>query len=164
LIKIDEKLSSIKLIDQYVFNPPGARIDKLQLSFSKDGRFLIVFSKVNKSIKVFECNSIEKILKDVREDNHIIKYQEANKKLDFEDIFIDDKSKFMIVNYSKMLVVYNIEDICNLKDNYRPSTYVIPEKFEQILDYVFTTIDDKQYVCFVACKVRGMKKIQFIDL
>jgi hydrogenase maturation factor len=62
LIKMEDNLSVIKLVDQVVLIHSGIKIDKIDMNFSKDGRFLTIFSKLHKFIKVYESRDIEQLI------------------------------------------------------------------------------------------------------
>ena len=53
LIKTQPDLNSIKLIDQFVFKEVP-RVDKLDIDFSIDGKFLTIYSKENRFLRVVE--------------------------------------------------------------------------------------------------------------
>lgn len=71
LIKTDEDLNSMTVLNSYVFDEE-VRVDKVKAEFSIDGKYLVLYSNVNKFIKVYEINRIQDIISDIENKNFIL--------------------------------------------------------------------------------------------
>ena len=66
VIQTQKDLNSIKMIDDFTF-AEVPRIDHIDIKFSRDGKFFVLFSKENGFFRVYPCENIEKILDPIRE-------------------------------------------------------------------------------------------------
>jgi hypothetical protein len=64
------------MVDDFTF-ADVPRIDHLDIKFSIDGKFFVLFSKMNGFFRIYSCDNIEKILDPVREGKAL--YQVENK-------------------------------------------------------------------------------------
>ena len=71
LIKTDEDLNSMTVLSSYVYDEV-VRVDKVKAEFSIDGKYLVLYSNVNKFIKVYEINRIQDIISDIENQNFLV--------------------------------------------------------------------------------------------
>lgn len=80
LVRTNEKLTVLKKCDTYFFDEQdihGEKLRNINISFSPNGRFLIVSSTVREHLFIYEIhdNDISRIIDDIRNNNHVAKIE-----------------------------------------------------------------------------------------
>jgi len=96
------------MVDDFTFSDLP-RIDHLDIKFSIDGKFFVIFSKENCFFRIYPCENIEKILDSVREGKPLFALED---KSDIHDISFGNNTKYIIVKYQLKVEIYHIEKAC----------------------------------------------------
>lgn len=132
------------------------RIDRLKISFSNDGKLFVLYSKESNFIKVFKLPSIDNLLSVIEENNPLVEERYGDESKDHvEKVAFGERSKYMVVQYTQKINIYNIYKMMAQGDDYAPKEFVIPtDQYEKICDYFFKpNVENEKYTCYIACKV-----------
>ena len=99
----------------------------------------MLYSKECNFIKVFKLNHIDNLLDVIRENKPLVEERYGDDTNDeVEQVAFGEHSKYMIVQYTKKIVIYNIIKMMSQGADYTPKEFVIPmEQYEKICDYFF---------------------------
>ena len=149
VIQTQKDLNSIKLVDDFTFTDVP-RIDHIDIKFSRDGKFFVLFSKENGFFRIYPCDDIEKILDPIREGKSLYENKDIP---DIEDISFGNNTKYIVLKYKQKMEVYHLASMYAQQGSYKPQEYHIPiDELKNIQDFYFSSdVETEDFILIIAC-------------